>query len=131
MKPNEAPQDILEFLNSIRSITANYKIVSVLARIMWRLLELISYLLAVLTTLFAFVYVTPGIEVVKTEDIKVIVVNENITVIVYVIRFFLTLMAAFMLIPALLIRKIRKRNRQIEKINDLVVGRLAKMKVNG
>ncbi len=125
------PQDMLEFLTSIRSITANYKIVSTLAQIMWWLLELICYLLAVLIMLFAFVYLTPSVEIIKTEDITVTVLHERVREVVYAIRFLLTLMAAFMLILALLIRKIRKKNKQIETVHDLVVGRLVKHETNG
>lgn len=130
MDTKEAPQGLLEVLTSIRSITANNKIVSSLARIMWRLFELICYLLAVLILLFAFVYVTPRVEIVKTEEITVTVSNENTTAIVYAIRFFLTLMSIFLLIPAWLIRIIRKKNKRIEAVDYLVAGHMAKIKEN-
>lgn len=130
MNTKEASPDMLEILTSIRSITANYKIVSSLTRIMWRLLELICYLLAALILLVAFIYVTPRVKVVETEEIAVTVSNEHTTAIVYTIRFFLTLTAAFILIPALLIRIIRKKNKRIEEVDDLVVGHMAKIKEN-
>ncbi len=131
MSVNEASRDILEFLTSVRSITANYKIISIAVRMMWRLLELLCYILAALIVLFAFVGIETGVIVFQDENIKITISNDEYVAIVYAIRMLLVLIALFMLLPAFLIRLIRKKNKQIESVHTLTVNQLAKIKTNG
>jgi hypothetical protein len=126
MKSIETQSEVHKVLISIRGITSNFLVISYVARFMWWLLEILCYLLFLASIFIAFVFISPLIEVGRTDEVRVMALYDKFTVVVYAIRIIIILMGIFMLLPAWLIRKIRKKNNQIKKVHELAAGYLAK-----